>query len=87
MPSSPPEQGSSRCPKELDEVHYTAAKEGPLSGKLVAAGRGRGGSLYRVVESDLVLKSPEPNPLKEKKPKADKRASRGGRRSTRSCGA
>ncbi|MBK8226537.1 MAG: site-specific DNA-methyltransferase [Flavobacteriales bacterium] len=60
-----------------DEVRYTAAKEGLLNSKLVAAGRGRGGSLYRVVQSDLELKSPEPKAVKEKKPKAEKRTNRG----------
>lgn len=60
-----------------DEARYNAAKEGLLNNKLVAAGRGRGGSLYRVVESDLELKSPEPEPVKEKKPRAGKRAKRG----------
>jgi adenine-specific DNA-methyltransferase len=60
-----------------DEARYSAAKEALLNSKLVATGRGRGGSLYRVGESDLELKSPEPEPLKEKKPKAAKRTKRG----------
>ncbi len=67
----------SATPLGWDEARYTAAKEGLLASKLVAAGRGRGGSLYRVVESDLELKSPEPEPVKEKKAKAEKRPSRG----------
>lgn len=69
--------GKLRDALSWDEARYTAAKEGLLNSKLVAAGRGRGGSLYRVVESDLELKNPEPKAVKEKKPKAEKRTSRG----------
>jgi adenine-specific DNA-methyltransferase len=50
-----------------DEVRYQAAKEGLLGFGLVATGRGRGGSLYRIVEGELELRAPDPTPVPERK--------------------
>ncbi|MBV6403358.1 MAG: site-specific DNA-methyltransferase [Flavobacteriales bacterium] len=50
-----------------EEARYNAAKEGLVAKGLAAAGRGRGGSLYRIVQADLELSSPAPRPVKEKK--------------------
>jgi adenine-specific DNA-methyltransferase len=55
-----------------DEARYATAKEGLIAKGLVASGRGRGGSLYRIVEGDLELSSPAPKPVKEKKAKPTK---------------
>ncbi|NUQ16202.1 MAG: site-specific DNA-methyltransferase [Flavobacteriales bacterium] len=55
-----------------EEARYNAAKEGLVAKGLAAVGRGRGGSLYRIVQADLELSSPVPRPVKEKKTRSAK---------------
>ncbi|MCB9199001.1 MAG: site-specific DNA-methyltransferase [Flavobacteriales bacterium] len=56
--------GNGKARKTLGwpEDRYDAARRSLLSKNLVATGRGRGGSLYRIVETDLELVSPAPGP-------------------------